>query len=212
MIGLEPTLLPTFWKYMFDSVNSYYKVQSKIYDLTRWAILFGRTHILNLIPADLNPQKILDLGCGTGKHLLALAELFPEAKITGVDTSKEMLKKASPKIQQTDQIELINSDIESFLSKSKKFDLILCSYSLSMFDNKYGYLEWIRNSLSDSGIVVIVDFDSTPIHLFEYWMNLNHVEISGSLFRILEESFNLRHKETKSAYFGLWKYSFFVGR
>ena len=212
MIVLEPTLLPIFWKSMFDSVNSYYKIHSKIYDLTRWAILFGRNKVLDLVPYDLNPHTILDLGCGTGKHLLKLAELFPEAQITGVDASKEMLKKASSKIKQTHKINLIQSDIGSFLSKPKRYDLVLCSYSLSMFDDKYDYLKWIRNSLSDSGIVVIVDFDSTPIHLFERWMNLNHVDISGNIFSPLNEIFDPEYNETERAYFGLWKYSIFVGR
>jgi len=87
---------------MFDSVSSYYKVHSKIYDLTRWSILFGRDRLLEVIPNDFQPERILDLGCGTGKHLVKLAERFPDAKIIGVDASKEMLNKASVKIKSFD--------------------------------------------------------------------------------------------------------------
>lgn len=197
---------------MFDSVNSYYKFHSKIYDLTRWGILFGRNRILDLIPNSLNPQKILDLGCGTGKHLLKLAEFFPEAHITGIDSSEEMLRKASVKIQQSKRIKLFNTDIASLRSEPETYDLILCSYSLSMFGDLNEYIDLIQNSLNQSGVVAIVDFHSTPIPLFERWMKFNHVNISGSLFTQIEKYFKVRHQETKSVYFGLWKYTFFLGQ
>ncbi|HAW82091.1 MAG TPA: class I SAM-dependent methyltransferase, partial [Balneola sp.] len=118
---------------MFDSVSSYYKVHSKIYDLTRWSILFGRDRLLEVIPTDFQPERVLDLGCGTGKHLVKLAERFPEAKIIGVDASKEMLNKASVKIKSFDHIELAHTTLNTFLNSNNSFDLIVCSYSLTMF-------------------------------------------------------------------------------
>lgn len=197
---------------MFDSVNSYYKVHSRIYDLTRWGILFGRNRLLELIPEDFRPERILDLGCGTGKHLIKLAERFPNANIIGVDASKEMLNKASSKVKCFDRIELAHIPINTYLSNSAPFDLIICSYSLSMFGDDHNHLESIRNTLTQNGLVAIVDFDHTPLKFFEQWMNLNHVEISGSLFTRLKNTFQVTHSETKSAYSGLWKYSFFVGQ
>ncbi|MDA8388640.1 MAG: methyltransferase domain-containing protein [Nitrospiraceae bacterium] len=41
-------------------------------------------------PAD----RILDIGCGTGKLALELARLAPEGKVIGIDPSEEMLQKA----------------------------------------------------------------------------------------------------------------------
>lgn len=197
---------------MFDSVNSYYKVHSRIYDLTRWGILFGRNRLLELIPEDFRPERILDLGCGTGKHLIKLAERFTNANIIGVDASKEMLNKASSKVKSFDRIELAHTPINTYLNNSAPFDLIICSYSLSMFGDDHNYLELIHHSLTQNGLVAIVDFNHTPLKIFERWMNLNHVEISGSLFTRLKNTFQVTHSETKSAYSGLWKYSFFVGR
>lgn len=197
---------------MFDSVNSYYKVHSRIYDLTRWGILFGRNRLLELIPEDFRPERILDLGCGTGKHLIKLAERFPDANIIGVDASKEMLNKASSKVKSFDHIELTHTPVNTFLNNSQHFDLIICSYSLSMFGDDHNYLELIHDSLTQNGFVAIVDFDYTPLKVFEHWMNFNHVEISGSLFTELKNTFQVKHSDTKSAYSGLWRYSFFVGR
>jgi S-adenosylmethionine-diacylgycerolhomoserine-N-methlytransferase len=197
---------------MFDSVNSYYKAHSRIYDLTRWGILFGRNRLLELIPEDFRPERILDLGCGTGKHLIKLGEQFPDANIIGVDASKEMLNKASAKVQSFDRIELAHTSVHTYLTNSDPFDLIVCSYSLSMFGDDHNYLELLRDGLTQNGLVAIVDFDHTPFKVFERWMNLNHVEISGSLFTKLKNTFQVKHSETKSAYSGLWSYSYFVGR
>ena len=47
-----------------------------------------------------NPQKIIDLGCGTGSTTLMLKEAFPEAEIIGLDLSPQMLVMADYKAQQ----------------------------------------------------------------------------------------------------------------
>ncbi len=42
-----------------------------------------------------NPATIVDLGCGPGNVTAILAERFPKARIQGIDSSPEMLAKAS---------------------------------------------------------------------------------------------------------------------
>lgn len=44
--------------------------------------------------ADINPNRILDIGCGPGNSTDRLAKQFPNADILGVDFSEDMLKKA----------------------------------------------------------------------------------------------------------------------
>jgi tRNA (cmo5U34)-methyltransferase len=51
--------------------------------------------ILDYIPD--NPGRILELGCGTGIITEMILEKFPDAKITGIDISQEMLRVASEK-------------------------------------------------------------------------------------------------------------------
>lgn len=196
---------------MFRSVSSYYKVHSRIYDLTRWTILFSRDRILEEIRELPESAQILDLGCGTGKHFQALTDQFPSVNITGIDVSPEMLNEASKKIKSKDHIELINSDWRGYLPKKNLFDLIICSYSLSMMQDLEACLARCKESLKDSGVIVVIDFDSTPLTIFRKWMNLNHVDISGKLFRMLNSIFLKRSEATKLAYLGLWKYTFFVG-
>ena len=43
---------------------------------------------------DLPPGPIFDLGCGTGEHARAIAARWPDRRVTGLDHSADMLKKA----------------------------------------------------------------------------------------------------------------------
>ncbi|MBN8865984.1 MAG: class I SAM-dependent methyltransferase [Solirubrobacterales bacterium] len=46
----------------------------------------------------LKPERVLDLGCGTGAGTLFLSREFPQASIRGVDLSDSMIEKARAKI------------------------------------------------------------------------------------------------------------------
>lgn len=197
---------------MFDTVNAYYKFHSKIYDLTRWSILFGRNKIVEQLPKfEAKDLSILELGCGTGHHLKKLANYYPDSEITGVDNSEDMIKRASRRISGFDQIEVERVSCQEFLPKKDKYDLIFCSYSLSMFGEYHEFLVRINESLKDGGILVAVDFDKSPFTFFEKWMRWNHVDISGDLFKQLQVLYKEQTYETKKAYLGLWEYSLFLG-
>ncbi|HEX5808123.1 MAG TPA: methyltransferase domain-containing protein, partial [Anaerolineales bacterium] len=40
--------------------------------------------------------KVVDLGCGTGELTRQLADALPDSDVTGIDSSAQMLEKASP--------------------------------------------------------------------------------------------------------------------
>jgi S-adenosylmethionine-diacylgycerolhomoserine-N-methlytransferase len=83
------------WQHQTERMNHYYQFQSQIYDLTRWTFLFGRKRVIRKIPVLSSDVKtILEVGCGTGRNLIALANRFPNATIVGLDISEDMVMKA----------------------------------------------------------------------------------------------------------------------
>ncbi len=73
------------------------------------------------------PQDILDLGCSVGMSTLALAEIYPDAKITGLDLSPYFLAIADCNISKSalsKNINLIHAAAEITGLPDQAFDLI----------------------------------------------------------------------------------------
>ena len=62
----------------------------------------GVEHLAPLAAAVLHvdraPERILDVGCGTGEGTLFLAREFPQARVRGVDLAEEMIRAAVAKV------------------------------------------------------------------------------------------------------------------
>ena len=57
--------------------------------------------------------RVLDLGCGTGGTSVALLKEFPLSRVTGIDSSSDMLAVAAAKVKQTTwRINFICRDIK----------------------------------------------------------------------------------------------------
>ncbi|MBC8831393.1 class I SAM-dependent methyltransferase, partial [Escherichia coli] len=64
-------------------------------------------HIADYFNSELD--TLLDIGCGTGLELEAIYRRFPNASVTGIDLSKNMLEKLNEKYKNK-EIELILAD------------------------------------------------------------------------------------------------------
>jgi ubiquinone/menaquinone biosynthesis C-methylase UbiE len=74
---------------------------------------------------DIAPQTILDLGCSVGMSTFALQEIYPQAKITGVDLSPYFLAVAKYRTQQNQQeINWVHAAAESTGLPDASFDLV----------------------------------------------------------------------------------------
>ncbi|MTI89314.1 MAG: class I SAM-dependent methyltransferase [Balneolaceae bacterium] len=196
---------------MYTSKEQYYRIHSPFYNATRWAFLFGRTKLHNHIPDSATPQRILEIGCGTGYHLAQLEQRFPQAQLTGIDSSEAMLKIAKGKIH-SEQTVFIKDRYTGDSFPENSFDLIICSYSLTMMNDLNNVIEAIKKHLCAEGMFMAVDFDQSPSLLFKQWMKTNFVDFDAGLFTKLKTSFPNYSYHTYQAYLGLWTYALFVGR
>lgn len=197
-----------------EVLKRYYRFHSAIYDLTRWSFLFGRKKIITrFLPSSLNPEKILEVGCGTGKNIAILKKRYPEARITGVDISPAMLKIAQKKFRDSDnQIILKESFYDSGSFSPGQFDLILFSYSLSMMNP--GWKDAIANAryhLKKNGMIAVVDFYESNVAVFKKWMLVNHVRMDSHLLPGLGTEFHEVDYSVRRAYLGIWHYLIYIG-
>jgi S-adenosylmethionine-diacylgycerolhomoserine-N-methlytransferase len=108
---------------------------------------------------------VLEIGCGTGRNLIAAARAWPEARYFGIDISEAMLETARIKIANaglSGRITLAQGDATQFDAKAlfnrERFDRIFQSYTLSMIPDWQGALREAAGKLAPGGRLDIVDF------------------------------------------------------
>lgn len=194
-------------------VERYYRLQSYIYDATRWSFLFGRDEPIARVAKLGAPRTILEVGCGTGRNLLRLAQAFPQARVAGVDISEEMLARAQRKIERRNpRVALWRRRYDHPLRPAQGFDLIVFSYCLSMINP--GWEQALASAGADlaaGGRIAVVDFDASPSAAFKRWMGVNHVRMDGHLPPALHQQFEPLVSTSRAVYGGLWSYFVFVG-
>lgn len=195
-----------------SALARYYRWHARIYDLTRWSFLFGRAQLIDEIALQTRvaPRRILEIGCGTGRNLQALARRFPEAELHGIDLSSDMLGQAAQRLAGcTDRLTLHHA---AYSGLEGKFDLIVASYLLSMVGPGLDrLLADAADNLTRDGRMAVVDFRDTPISAFRRWMGLNHVHLDDRLLARLKSRFHAQDCGTRAAYVGTWRWFWFIG-
>jgi ubiquinone/menaquinone biosynthesis C-methylase UbiE len=115
--------------------------------------------------ADLRGRRVLDVGCGTGRLSVALAERAG-AKVWGVDPSPEMLAVARAKAPRGAAFK--EARAESLPFKDGWFERVVLWLVAHLVDRAAAFAE-ARRVLSPGGRVAVVTFDSS--HFDAYWLN-----------------------------------------
>ncbi len=82
--------------------------------------------------SDKYPTRIIDIGCGTGKHTLRMAQHFPKAQILAIDSSEAMIAFASHNHAHP-QITYAHKAFE--LSDCHDVDLVFSNATFQWFDS-----------------------------------------------------------------------------
>ena len=174
-------------------MDALYRRQRHIYDLTRKYFLFGRDRLIE----ELRPgpgDRVLEIGCGTGRNLILAARRYPEARFYGVDISQVMLATATASVERaglSHRIALAEGDAAAFSPQQTfhiaGFERVFIAYALSMIPDWHGALTNAYAATAPGGRLHVVDFGQqerlpSPVRTaLRAWLKRFHVEPRADL-------------------------------
>lgn len=176
-------------------MDAVYRRQRHFYDLTRKYYLLGRDPMIR----DLAPPSggsVLEIGCGTGRNLIAVGKVWPAARLYGVDISQAMLDTAQAAVERVGmcrRVRLMQADACVFdplaLFGQATFDRVFISYALSMIPDWEAALAQAAHCVAPGGRLEVVDFgeqDGLPRvwkRVLSAWLARFHVTPRGTTLR-----------------------------
>ncbi|MBI4767134.1 MAG: class I SAM-dependent methyltransferase [Deltaproteobacteria bacterium] len=139
--------------------------------------------MLDLI-GNVSGQKILDLGCGTGRYSALLAD--KGASIVGIDPSTEMVAQARDKVSSLSSVSISHGTIDDMRFEDGSFDVVVSALVASHLPDLDPFLREVTRVLKSCGRFFLSD-----IH--PYWAVSGHdyVEFfdpTGQEYRIPQHS------------------------
>ncbi len=188
-----------------ETLDRIYRYQRHLYDATRRFFLLGRDRLLDSMAISAE-DRVLEIGCGTGRNLILLAEHYPDASFFGVDASRQMLATATRRIAVRGLAPRISLavglaeqlDPKTLFGDPLEFDKIFFSYSLSMMPRWHEAIEAAFDHLKLAGTLHVLDFwdqESWPAplkRLFTRWLALFQVRFEPDVISTLSGHFTSR--------------------
>jgi tRNA (cmo5U34)-methyltransferase len=169
----------------------------------------GRSEVLSLIAtlAAACPStrpRFLDLGCGHGDVTGEILKLVPEASVTMVDFSGEMLRRAGERFVNDDRVSILEQDLNSGIPGAlaeSRFDAVVSCFALHHIEleNRVMLYRQLRGVLNHDGLFINGDRflgESPAMGAWEFdkwvvWMTARAKE----RFRITKTSAEIRQRQ-----------------
>lgn len=172
---------------MIERMDEFFKARVDGYDEHMLANIEGAdefyAYTASLLP-DTPESKVLDLGCGTGLELEEYFKMNPQAQVTGIDLSEDMLGRLSEKFKDKD-IRLICASYFDTPLGEKEYDAAVSVESLHHFteEQKLGLYTKLHGALKDKGYFVLTDYfaesEEQETDLFEQLASIKRLEGIG---------------------------------
>lgn len=126
---------------------TYDEIENKTRDLEQFAC--------QQILKDITTDSTIELGCGTGKNTVWLAE--KATHLTCIDLSEEMMAKGKMKIK-SNNVVFQQADItQPWNFTDRKADLITCSLILEHIENLEFIFQQVRDHLKENGLFYVCE-------------------------------------------------------
>lgn len=156
-------LLPDEYQSIEIGVVEGYARWADRYDIWKNPVIAVEEPVVNELLDALQFRTALDVGVGTGRQALRLAERG--ARVVGCDLSPEMLTVAHSKRTSSGRpLALVRATAEAtFPFPAEYFDLVLCSLVLSHVTNLHACLQEFARVQAHSGVCLISEFHPEAI-------------------------------------------------
>lgn len=206
-----------FMKKDDEFMDNYYKKQAHYYDNYRSRMLHGKAQLLNKLTFKTG-MRVLVQGIGTGDILDTLETIIPSLKeLVLIDIADVMLAQCRQRVTNKGWTNVVieQADACAYV-RPDHFDLIICTYTLTMIKNWSMVVTNAHLSLKKQGIYAVTDFTSKKKTGFYPWIfKLNHVFMNPEHFQMLKQRFHSRYFTIKKGGFPLlhrWiRCSYYVG-
>ncbi len=110
----------------------------------------------------LSPQRILDVGCGTGDLSGRLMKRYPQAQVVGMDFSLQMARVFRRKIPWTRKLRknvyTVCADAEQLVFAGQRFDLVVSSLTLQWCNHIDRVFAEVKRVLRPGGLFMFTTF------------------------------------------------------
>jgi ubiquinone/menaquinone biosynthesis C-methylase UbiE len=128
----------------------------------------GVAAALERLCGEVRAERILEVGCGTGRWLAMLQN--PGREAIGLDRSSGMLREAKRKVQAG---LLVQADAGELPFSREMFDLVFCVSAFHHFDDQRGFLQKARRLIRPGGALAVIGMNPhagrDQWYLYEYF-------------------------------------------
>lgn len=140
-----------------STIRRRFDVAAERYD--EHAALFdevGRRLLERLDGLRFEPERIVDLGCGTARHTLELRERYPQARLLALDSARSMLNRARKRRGRwRPRFELACADVSQLPLAEASVDLVYANLSLQWSGNLAATLAGLRRIMRPRGLLLM---------------------------------------------------------
>ena len=128
--------------------------------------LVRQRHVVNALRKLPRPGRVLDAGCGEGRVLAAMAGLWPQAKIVGIDGDDAVLRTAREVVAHHPEVD-VRTGLVGGPPLGEKFDVVVCVDVMEHIPDDARAFRWLAEHCAPGGSLVLHVPASPQKHLLK---------------------------------------------
>lgn len=122
-----------------------------------------REHLINLLPLS-TPKTILDLGSGTGVLSAKLANLFPNANVSGIDIANNMIEFSRASWKKITNLEFTCADADCLPCAKESIDLAISNLMLQWSVNIKTTFSQLHRAIKPNGKLLLSTLGNNSLY------------------------------------------------